>query len=159
MPCGMFHATLAISAMSWMVLSLIGRAFDEELAAVVVDVFDGGFEQVRGEELRLVLDLARRDGERGAADRRRPAAVRAPAHRRVVGVAVNHLHVVDVDAELVGDDLREGRLLALAVRRRADEHVHLAARMEADDGAFPQAALESRSAPATCDGPRPQIST
>ena len=44
--------------------------------------------------------------------------------------------------ELGGDDLGEGGLLALAVRRGADEDVHLAARVEAEDGAPPQPALE-----------------
>jgi MacB-like periplasmic core domain len=38
--------------------------------------------------------------------------------------------------------LSEGRLFALAVRRRADEDVDLAARMKADDRAFPESTLE-----------------
>ena len=96
--------------------------------------------------LRLVLDL--RDGhrQRRAADRGRPAAVGAPAHRRVVGVAVHDLHVVDVDAELARDNLRERRLFPLAVRRGADEDVDLAGGMEAHDRALPQPALEADGA-------------
>ena len=101
--------------MSWIVLNVVRRALHEELAAGVIDVFGRGLEQVRRERLRLVLDLPRRDRERRPADGRRPAAVRAPAHRRVVGVAVHDLHVVDGDAHLVGDDLRERRFLALPV--------------------------------------------
>src|SRR5262249_19094789 len=80
--------------------------------------------------------------QRGAADCGRAAAVGAPAHRRILRVAVDHLDVVDADAQFVCDDLRERRLFALTVRRRADEHVHLAAWMEADDRAFPEPALE-----------------
>ncbi len=56
---------------------------------------------------------------------------------------MDDLDVVDVDADLVGDDLREGRLFALTVRRGADEDVDLAARVEADDRALPETALEA----------------
>src|SRR5207237_3926876 len=77
------------------------------------------------------------------ADRRRAAAVGAPSHRRGLGVAVNDLHVADADAEFIRDNLREGRLLALAVWRRADDDVRLAARVETHDRARPQSALEA----------------
>src|SRR5262245_16865326 len=96
-----------------------------------------------GQQLRLVLDLACRDGQRCTADRRRAAAVGAPAHRRVLGVAVDDANVVHRDAELVADDLGERRFLSLPVRRCADEDVYLAARMETDDRGFPESALEA----------------
>jgi hypothetical protein len=41
------------------------------------------------------------------------------------------------------DDLRERRLFSLSVRGRADEDVDFAGRMDADDGALPQTALEA----------------
>src|SRR4029453_15057981 len=95
------------------------------------------------EQLGLLLDFAGGDREGGATHGRRSTSVRAPPHRRVVGIAVHDLHVAHADAELVGDDLRERRLLALTVRRRADEHVHLAGRMKSYDRAFPEPSLES----------------
>ena len=129
-------------------LRLVREAADEELAVLVLDVLHRGLEEMARQQLRLLLDLPRGDRERRAAHRRRAAAVGAPSHRRGLGVAVNDLHVADADAEFIRDDLREGRLLALAVRRRSDEDVRFAAWMEADDRAFPEAALETDGA---CD--------
>ena len=45
---------------------------------------------------------------------------------------MEHLDVIDVDSELVGDDLRPGRLVALPVRRRPRHDLHGAERLEAD---------------------------
>ena len=64
----------------------------------------------------------------------RAAAVGAHAERHAAGVAVDDLDVLDRDAELGRDHLREGRLVALAVAVRAGEdgdgagrvHPHLA---------------------------------
>ena len=66
-----------------------------------------------------------------------------PAHRRIVRVAVDHVHVVHRDAELPRENLGEGRLLSLTVRRGTDHHVHLAGRVEPHDCALPQTALEA----------------
>src|SRR5690606_19290463 len=74
-------------------LRVVGRALHEELAILVVHVFDGGFEQVGGDDLRLVADLAGGDSERGAADGGGAAAVGAPTHRRIVSVSVDDLDV------------------------------------------------------------------
>ena len=52
--------------------------------------------------------------------RRRAAAVGAEPERRAVGVAVDHLDVLRRDAELLGDDLGERRLVALALGLAAD---------------------------------------
>ena len=128
--------------MSWIVLKRSGDPFHEEPAVRVVHVLDRGFEQMTRQQPCFLLDLARRNRECRAADGGRSAAVGAPPHRGVVRVAVHDLHVVDTDAKLVGHDLREGRFLPLAVRRRADEHVHLAGRVHPDDRAFPQTSLE-----------------
>ena len=70
-------------------------------------------------------------------------AVGTPTHGRGVGVAVHDFHVVHVNADFVGDDLGEGGLLALAVRRGADKHVHLAGGVDAHGGAFPQPTAET----------------
>src|ERR1700746_980708 len=52
---------------------------------------------------------------RAAAGHHGPAAPGAPAVGGQVGVALLQLHLVRVDAEAVGDDLRERRLVPLAV--------------------------------------------
>ena len=69
--------------------------------------------------------------ERDPADRERPRAVRVHPELRRGSVPVNHLDVIDSDAELIGDDLREGRLVALTVRRRARDDLDGAERLEA----------------------------
>ena len=82
-------------------------------------------------------------GERGdrnhrggrAGDRRGAAAVGAEAERRLVGVAVDDLDVLRRDAELLGDDLGERRLVALALRLRRQRHDGLARRVHAQVGA------------------------
>jgi hypothetical protein len=56
------------------------------------------------------------------------------------GVAVQHLHVLEGDAQLVGDDLREGGVVALAVRRGPDDGLDLAGRVAAQGGRLPAAA-------------------
>ena len=57
--------------------------------------------------------------QRGAANRLRPAAEGADALLHDARVAMENRDVLDGDAELVGEHLRERGLVALAVRRRA----------------------------------------
>ena len=52
--------------------------------------------------------------------------------RRGVGVALQDADLREVEAELVGHDLRDRRLETLAVARRAGEHVGGAVRPDAD---------------------------
>jgi hypothetical protein len=59
---------------------------------------------------------------------------------------VYDLDVVHRDAELVGENLGEGGLLALPVWLGPDEDVYFATWVEADDRAFPQSALEAHRA-------------
>ena len=75
-----------------------------------------------------------RDGHRGrgAGDRRRARGVGPEAVRRGVGVAVLDLDVLDREAELLGDDLGERRLVALALGLDADPGQDLAGRMDPD---------------------------
>ena len=61
----------------------------------------------------------------------RARAVGAHAERHAAGVAVDDVDVLDRDAEPRRDDLRERRLVALAVAVRAGEHRHAAGRMHA----------------------------
>ena len=64
---------------------------------------------------RLVPDLAGDQRRGGARHRRRAAAVGAQPERGLVGVAVHDLDVGGRDADLLGDDLGERRLVALAL--------------------------------------------
>src|SRR6201999_1133361 len=66
-----------------------------------------------------------------AGRRRRTRPVGAEPVRRLVGVAVADLDVLGRDAELLGDDLRERRLVALALRLRRERHDGLAGRVHA----------------------------
>ena len=57
------------------------------------------------------------------------------------------------------DDLREGRLVTLAVIVRADQHGHLSGRMYPHGRALDKARRARRADPAMRDGARPQAST
>ena len=71
------------------------------------------------DRLCLGRDLVGGACRRLAADRERARAVRVEPERTGVGVAVDHLDLLRVDPEPVRDDLREPRLVTLAVRGRA----------------------------------------
>ena len=113
-------------------LGPIRRALDAELAVRPLEVVLVRLEEVGGELAGLVLDLAGGHRRRRAGDRRRPRGVRAKAVRRRVRVAVLDLDVGDREAELLGDDLGERRLVALALRLDADPGEDLAGRMDPD---------------------------
>jgi hypothetical protein len=113
-------------------------------ALVVDDVVDRGLEQVGGDRLRLVADPLDRAQQRRAADRQAARAEGADAVLDDAGVAVEDGHVLHRNAELVLDDLGEGRLLTLAMRRDAGEHGDLAARVEANRRRVPADATHRR---------------
>ena len=73
-------------------------------------------------------------------------AVGAHAELHLVGVAVDDLHLADRNAETLGDQLREGGLVALAVAVRAGEDFDGADRIDADFGGFPQADAGAQAA-------------
>ena len=52
---------------------------------------------------------------------------------------MNDGHLVYADAEPVGNKLREGRLVALAVTVRARKDLHVAGRVDANFRGFPKA--------------------
>ena len=117
---------------------LIGTG-DGELAVLELDVIERGFHQMGGDLLALGDHLVHRLDHRGAADRQAATAVGAHAERDLGRVAVHHIHLVDRHAELVGNELRERRLVALAVAVRAGEHRHAAGRVDADFRHFVEA--------------------
>src|SRR6185312_13244102 len=85
-----------------------------------------------GQLARLVADLARRDGRGGTCHRRRARRVRAEPVGRGVGIAVFDLDVAHREAELLGDDLGERRLVPLALRLDADPGEDLTGRVYTD---------------------------
>ena len=115
-------------------LAGVRRALVDDLAVLELELI-----RVDVTELEVVrhdlCDLALEIGARlvGGADEIRAGAGadRARAERRRAGVAGLHDDVVGMDAESVGDHLRDRGLVALAARRVALEHEHLAARIEA----------------------------
>jgi hypothetical protein len=80
------------------------------------------------------------------------AAERADTVGHDSGVAAQHQNVVDVDAQFVRGDLREGGLLALAVGAVPVSTVTL------PDGSIFTVALSQPPAGVAGDGPKPQIS-
>src|SRR5262245_42892341 len=87
---------------------------------------------MRGDLARLVLDLARGYRRRRPRHRRGTARVRAETVGRGIGVALLDLDVRGGDAELLGEDLRLGRLVPLPLRLRPETGDGLAGRMNAD---------------------------
>ena len=115
---------------------LVG-AGDGEFAVLELDVAFGGFEQMRGDLLGLGLDLVERLDDRRHADRAGARAIGAHAELHLVGIAVHDRDIVDRNAEPFGDDLREGRLVALAVGVAAGEDFDRAGRIDPHFGGFP----------------------
>ena len=117
---------------------LVG-ALDRELAVLELDVPFGGLEHVARDLLRLGLDLVERLGDRRHADRAGARAVGAHAHLHLVGVAVDDRHIFHRDAEPTGDELGEGRFVALPVTVRAGQDLDRADHVDAHFRRFPEA--------------------
>src|SRR5262245_37397187 len=113
------------------------HALHLKAAADELKILGARLEQPGREPASLVSDLGRRAGEGVAAEARAAAAERADRLRRAQGVAVADDHVLPGDTELVGDDLCERRLVALAVRARPGDRRDLAAALDTDDAALP----------------------
>src|SRR5262247_768374 len=106
-------------------------------AADELKILGARFEQPGREAASLVSHLGRRTGESVAAEARAAAAKRADRLRRAQGVTVADDHILPGDSELVGDDLRERRLVALAVRAGPGDRRDLAGALDTDDAALP----------------------
>ena len=109
-------------------------AGDAEDAVLEHDVGRVAVEHVRGDPLHLGDDLAGRAQERAAADGERARAVGADAVGDPRRVAMDDLDLGRVEAGLVGDELGEGGLVALAVGVAAGEHRDAAGRADAGHG-------------------------
>ena len=97
-----------------------------------------GLQHVRRDLLALGDDLVGGLDDGRAADGERSRAVGSERVVRSSGVAVQHGDVLERHAELVGDDLREGRLVALTVTVRAGDHRHRTGHVDADLTDFEQ---------------------
>ena len=87
--------------------------------------------------LASTLSSAWDDGRH--ADRAGAGAVGAHAHLHLVGVAMDDVDRVDADPEPLGDELREGRFVALAVAVRTGQHLDRADRVDSHFRRFPKA--------------------
>src|SRR6185312_13669510 len=81
--------------------------------------------------------------------------MRAAAFLDDVGVAFEHVHVVERHAEPFRHALGERRLVALAARQRADHDVDLAAAVHGDIGALARIAAGGFQVAAQADAAQP----
>ena len=129
----------------------VGHARRAEQTALEGHVIAGGLEEVCRQRLRLGDDLVDAHDDRRSADRRAAAAVSVAAIVGDVGVAVQDDDVLDRHAEAVADELRERRLLPLAVRRHAGDHGDLRRDLHAHAAPFPAAGRHRRRRPHRAD--------
>ena len=111
-------------------------ARDAEPAVGELDVGLGRLQQVRGDSLALVDHLLCGERQRGTADHHRARSVRTHAKCDAVGVAVDELHFLRVDAEAVAQDLLEDSFVPLSVRLCAHQQDRTAARLKPDFRVF-----------------------
>ena len=95
-----------------------------ERALRKVEVDRDGFEQMGGDLFALVDDFVHRLDDSGAADGKRTGSIGAHAELDLVGIPVDDLDILDRHAEPVGDQLGEGRFVALAVLVSASKYGH-----------------------------------
>ncbi len=118
---------------------LVGRARHGERPVEELEVVLVGLQLVGGDRAGLVDDLVEGLVDGDAADGQRARPVGVEPDRADGGVGVEHLDVVDRDAELVGHQHRPRRLVALAVGRGAAHDLDLVGREHPDRGLLPAA--------------------
>ena len=91
---------------------------------------------MRGDLLALLDDGVGGLAHDDAGEPHRAGGMRAAAFLDDVGVAFDDVHVVERHAKPFGDALREGGLVALPARERADHDIDAALRMHGDIGAL-----------------------
>ena len=106
----------------------------------------GRLHQVGGDLLALGDDLVQRLDDRGAAHGEAATAVGAHAEQHLAGVAMLDRDVLERDAQLVGHDLRERGLVALAMAVAAGEDGDLAGGMHAHLAGLEQAGARAQGA-------------
>ena len=109
-------------------------AGDPDPAVADLEVAGAGFQRFGRDLLQLVAELAGGALHADAAGRDRGRAAGAEAGRDLVGVALQDMHALGRQAELLGDELRVGGLVALPARLRADQDGDVAVGIERDVG-------------------------
>ena len=114
------------------------RPRNREVPAAQLDVVGRRFHEMGGDAFRLSDDLLRRPNHRGPADRDGSRSVGAHSHRRAGGIAVLDVDLALVDSDHLGNHLREGRFVALAVRVASRHDGYGTSRVHTHRGAFVQ---------------------
>src|SRR2546421_12750704 len=112
-------------------LRALGRAFDEELPGLPLQVLLARFEEMRRDFPRLVPNLAGGNGRRRPRGRGAAAGVRAETIRRRVSVTFFDLNISHRDPQLLSEDLGVGRLVPLPLRFRPETRNDLTRGMDA----------------------------
>ncbi len=113
-----------------------GDADDRDLAVGEDEIVFRTFERLAGELQRFLPHGARGFVDRIAGDNRAAARKRAGAPIEPIGVAGDDIDVGDIDAELVGDDLRKAREMPLPLGADPGGDTDLAVGLHLDLGAF-----------------------
>src|SRR6476469_5620644 len=90
-------------------------ALDVERPLLPLQIGDRGLKHSGRDDLRLVPDLARDQCRGRARHGRGPTAIGTETERGLVGVTVYDVYVIRRDPELLGNDLRKGRLMTLTL--------------------------------------------
>ena len=133
MPGGSLSSWNADFATSWMPMPRSVPAMVKRPSLNSMSAF-GRLQQMRRELLALGDDLLADQDDGAAAHGGGARAAGAHAERDRVGVALDELDPLRIDAEPVHQDLRLDGGVALAVRDRAGDEGHAAERIEADFG-------------------------
>ena len=102
------------------------------------------FDQRGGELCHLLFDFLPRHHQRGSADSLRSTAEGADPLLHDSGIAVENRDVLERNAELIGEHLRERRLVALTVRRSASRRADAAVALDRHLRMFPSAGRKRR---------------
>ena len=120
-------------------LRFVGRALHREPAGVELQVLGRNLQQMRGDQLRLLQNTLAGVVKRDAAHRDASAPIGVHPERRDGGIAVQHGHVVERNAQRIRGDLRPRRLVPLPVGGRTGDDFDLARRQTSNDSRVPAA--------------------
>ena len=117
-PLGRLVGSIASFATSLMVERAVGLGAGEH-AVGKIDLVGIELEEMRGNVLRLAGDPFGRDIDRRAADGGGARAAGAFADKDLIGIALDIVHLLRVEAEAVAHDLLEDRFVPLALGHAA----------------------------------------
>ena len=118
-------------------------AGNAELACPIRNIRFIHFKHARRNLLRLRDNTAGRDMNARSAHRHRARIEGAVTGLDLTRVALHHVDMLDRNLQDVGGDLRKRGDMALALTHRSRKNRDPAARVHADPGAFPTAAVEA----------------